>query len=240
MIKFRIQSLLIILVILFGFACSPNTSDEITSGTLITGATLINPGAKTEIIPSSYLYFEGNEIISYGSMADAEELPNAATVIDASGKYIMPGLVDGFATLNNQAYANAYLYKGITTILEVDEFRRGPFYDKANPSPDTYRLDGIAEESMATEDLIPWIDSLYNNNIKVLLMMYSLTPEQTKIVYEHAHSLGMATIGEMATTTYAQGMGIGIDAFCTLLVIRWMLRLKKWLMQWHWNHSPTI
>jgi len=213
MIKFRIQLLLILLAMLFGIGCSTNTSDKIKSGTLITGATLINPESKTEIIPSSYLYFKENEIISYGAMKDEEDLPNAATIIDASGKFIMPGLVDGFATLNNQAYANAYLYKGITTILEVDGFRRGPFYDKASPSPDTYRLDGIAEESMATEDLIPWIDSLYNNNVQVLLMMYSLTPEQTKIVYEHAHSLGMATIGEMATTTYAQGMDIGIDAF---------------------------
>ena len=43
--------------------------------------------------------------------------------------------------------------------------------------------------------------------------MYSLTPEQTKMVYEHAKSLGMATIGEMAMTTYKEAMDIGIDAF---------------------------
>ncbi len=209
MIKFRFIQFVLILVLASSFSCT----NEVAKGTLIKGATLINPDVETEIIKSSYLYFVENKIISYGSMLDVENLPNAATIIDATGKYIMPGLIDGFATLNNQAYANAYLYKGITTILEVDGFRRGPFYATANPSPDMYRLDGIADEPMATEDLIPKIDSLHKANIKVLLMMYALTPEQTQIVYEHAHSLGMATIGEMATTTYKEAMQIGIDAF---------------------------
>ncbi len=182
-------------------------------GVLIINATLINPGQQTEIIEQAYLYFKNNEIVLYGSIANGVKMPNAKTIIDATGKYIMPGLIDGFATLNNQAYANAYLYKGVTTILEVDGFRRGPFYTNASPSPSIYRLDGIADEPMATEELIPKIDSLHNANVKVLLMMYALTPEQTMLVYEHAHSLGMATIGEMATTTYKQGMEIGIDAF---------------------------
>jgi Amidohydrolase family len=192
--------------------CSTNNDQEL-SGTLIKGATLINPGTKTEIIKSSYIFFKANEIIAYGDLASTEVLPKAAKIIDATGKFIMPGLIDGFATLNNQAYANAYLYKGITTILEVDGGRRGSFYAQASPSPDIYRLEGIAEEPMATDKLISTIDSLHTAKIKVLLMMYSLTPEQTKIVYEHAKSLGMATIGEMARTTYKEGMEIGIDAF---------------------------
>jgi len=194
------------------FSCATKPK-EATTGILIIGATLINPGTNTEVIESAYIYFIDNEIISYGSMAETDNLPSAVEIIDASGKYIIPGLIDGFATLNNQAYANAYLYKGITTILEVDGGRRGPFYEKSNPSPDIYRLEGIAQEPMATEKLIPTIDSLYKANIKVLLMMYSLTPEQTKMVYEHANSLGMATIGEMAMTTYKEAMDIGIDAF---------------------------
>ena len=124
MINLKFTFLLTIGIAFFFQSCSEQKKGE---GTIIINATLINPDTETELIEKSYLYFEGNEIISYGSMADVEELPKAATVIDASGKFIMPGLVDGFATLNNQAYANAYLYKGITTILEVDGFRRGPF-----------------------------------------------------------------------------------------------------------------
>ncbi len=182
-------------------------------GTLITGATLINPGATTEVIAPAYVYFKGREIIAYGNLNEAGDLPRAAKTIDATGKYIMPGLVDGFATLNNQAYANAYLYKGITSIIEVDGGRRGPFYARANPTPDIYRLEGLAAEPMPTDKLLPAIDSLHKAGIKVLLMMYGLTPGQARLVYEHAKALGMATIGELGHTTYKEGMAIGIDAF---------------------------
>ena len=212
MIQTRYSKFLILVLSLTIFSCSTK-EDKKVSGTLITGATLINPGTKTEIIKSSFLYFEGNKIISYGSIAEIESLPLAAEVIDAKGKFIIPGLIDGFATLNNQAYANAYLYKGVTTILEVDGFRRGPYYPDANPSPDIFRLEGVGEEPTTDEDLISKIDSLHEADFKVLLMMYALTPAQTKMVYDHAKSLGMATIGELGMTTYKEGMEIGIDAF---------------------------
>jgi hypothetical protein len=212
MLNYKFSKALPLYIILALISCKSEPEEKLT-GTLIKGATLINPGTNTEVIESAYIYFIDNEVISYGSIAESDNLPSAAEIIDARGKFIIPGLIDGFATLNNQAYANAYLYKGITTILEVDGGRRGPFYEKSNPSPDIYRLEGIAQEPMATEKLIPTIDSLYKANVKVLLMMYSLTPEQTKIVYEYAKSLGMATIGEMAMTTYEEAMAIGVDAF---------------------------
>ncbi len=180
---------------------------------LIEGATLINPSDKTEIIESSYVYLLGNTIISYGELKDKPSDLIARKTIDAKGKYIMPGIIDGFATLNNQAYANAYLYKGITSIIEVDGFRRGPFYPDANPSPQIYRLEGVGEEPATNEELIKRIDSLYDANFRVLLMMYALTPDQTKMVYDYAKKKGMATIGEMGMTTYKEGMDIGIDAF---------------------------
>lgn len=180
---------------------------------LIEGATLINPSEKTEIIASSYIYILGKTIISYGKLSEKPSKLTARKTINAKGKYLMPGIIDGFATLNNQAYANAYLYKGITSIIEVDGFRRGPFYPDANPSPQIYRLEGVGEEPATNEELLKRIDSLYDANFRVLLMMYSLTPDQTKMVYDYAKKKGMGTIGEMGLTTYKEGMDIGIDAF---------------------------
>ncbi len=209
---YPVRSVLSISLLCIGLLLGCNNTTKQKSGTLITHTTLINPGTHIEVIKDAYVYFSGNRIISYGAMGKTP-LPEAAQLIDATGKYTMPGLIDGFATLNNQAYANAYLYKGITTILEVDGGRRGTYFVDATPAPDVYRLEGIAEAPMPTEKLEPTIDSLYNAGVKVLLMMYGLTPEQTKLVNDYAHSLGMATIGEMATTTYAQGMDIGLDAF---------------------------
>jgi len=191
-------------------ACSP---EPIKNSLLIEGATLIDPGKNIEIIPSSYLYIENGTIVSYGGLAEKPNDLVAEKTITAKGKYLMPGLIDGFATLNNQAYANAYLYKGVTTILEVDGYRRGPFYPNANPGPGIYRLEGVGEEPTTDAELLSKIDSLHNADYKVLLMMYALTPDQTKKVYAHAKSLGMATIGEMGLTTYKQAMAIGLDAF---------------------------
>jgi len=198
--------------LLFLFLISCHSEPEKDS-VLIEGATLINPSDKTEIIETSYVYILGNTIISYGDLKDKPSDLIARKTIDAKGKYIMPGIIDGFATLNNQAYANAYLYKGITSIIEVDGYRRGPFYPDANPSPQIYRLEGVGEEPATNEELIKRIDSLYNANFRVLLMMYSLTPDQTKMVYDYAKKKGMGTIGEMGLTTYKEGMDIGIDAF---------------------------
>ncbi len=189
------------------------TSEIKKDSLLIEGATLINPSNATEIIENSYVYIEGKTIISYGSLEQKSSALMAEKNISAKGKYLIPGIIDGFATLNNQAYANAYLYKGITSIIEVDGFRRGPFYPNANPSPQIYRLEGVGEEPATNEELIKRIDSLYDANFRVLLMMYSLTPDQTKMVYEYAKKKGMATIGEMGLTTYKEAMDIGIDAF---------------------------
>ena len=193
-------------------ACSPKPTPKLGS-ILIEEATLINPGETTEIIESSYIYIEGDMIVSYGSFNEKPKDLVAEKTINATGKYIMPGLIDGFATMNNQAYANAYLYKGITSIIEVDGYRRGPYFPDANPTPKIYRLEGVGEEPTTDQALIMAIDSLYDANYRVLLMMYALTPNQTKMVYEHAKAIGMATIGEMGKTTYKEGMEIGINAF---------------------------
>jgi len=191
-------------------ACSPTPSKD---SLLIVGATLINPGNPIEVIHSSYVYIEKSTIISYGSLEEKPSDLISEKTINAKGKYLMPGLIDGFATLNNQAYANAYLFKGVTSIIEVDGYRRGPFYPNADPRPGIYRLEGIGGEPATDAELISSIDSLHTADYKVLLMMYALTPDQTKKVYLYAKSLGMATIGEMGLTSYKQGMDIGLDAF---------------------------
>ena len=189
------------------------TSEIKKDSLLIEGATLINPSSTSEIIENSYVYIEGKTIISYGILKEKPSNLIAKKTISAKGKYLMPGIIDGFATLNNQAYANAYLYKGITSIIEVDGYRRGPYFPDANPTPEIYRLEGVGEEPATDEELISKIDSIYNADYRVLLMMYALTPNQTKMVYDYAKKKGMATIGEMGMTTYKEGMDIGIDAF---------------------------
>jgi len=134
-------------------------------------------------------------------------------IIDATGKYIMPGLTDGFTVLNNQSYANAFLYMGITDIIGVESERRGPFYHDANPAPNIHMLDQVGEDPVTDAQIIDSIAKQAKKGIDVLLLMYKLTPHQIKLALNEAHKYGMGTIGELGYTTYKQGMVMGIDAF---------------------------
>ncbi len=199
------------ILVLFILGCEKDSPEKYSL--LIKGATIINPDTETEIIPESFILIDSNKIKSYGKL---ENLPESIVVqkeVTAFGKFVVPGLVDGFATINNQSYANAYLYKGITSLITVDGYRRGPFFGQGNPSPDLYRLESVGDTPISDEELYNRIDSLNNKGFRILLLMYGLTPEQTQMAHEKAKSLGFGTIGELGRTTYEQGIGIGIDAF---------------------------
>ncbi len=184
--------------------------------TVIKGATIISTGDNgkdKQDIPNSYIILEGDEIIEVGSLADRKKFPRKAKIIKAKGKYIVPGLIDGFAAINNQKYANAYLYMGVTSIISVDGFRRGPFFGEGNPAPHIYRLDGVGEERTTDEELLVAIEEKREKGIKVLLIMYGLTPNQIALSMKKAEEYGMATIGELGFTSYLQGMKLGVNAF---------------------------
>lgn len=148
------------------------------------------------------------KIVDVSSLSD-----NQPNIIDASGKYILPGLTDGFAVINNQNYANAFLYMGITDVIGVESFRRGKFYHNANPSPNVHMLESVGDKPVTNQQLLDSIHKLHNNGIEVLLMMYKLTPEQLELAHNEAKKLGMGTIGELGFTSYKKGMDLGVDAF---------------------------
>ena len=64
-------------------------------------------------------------------------------MIDCTGKFLIPGLVDGFAGMNSQGQANANLYMGVTTVVARSDNRRGIIDFAANPSPHLYLIDSV-------------------------------------------------------------------------------------------------
>ncbi|MEE9374685.1 MAG: hypothetical protein V3V00_16640 [Saprospiraceae bacterium] len=154
-----------------------------------------------------------NEVIEWvGQCAEMPTIPKNSTIIDASGKFVIPGLFDGFAAINNQSYCNAFLYMGITNIISVDGGRRGKFYGNGNPSPNIYRLEGIGAEKINTDTLLSQMENFHSQGYKVMLLMYGLTPKQIKTAIKKAEMLDLATIGEMGYTTYKEGFDLGLDA----------------------------
>ncbi len=208
----RLFSLFFLLWLLIGCKQKQQIADTI----FIKGATLINlqnEEGQYYDIPNGFIHFKANEIIALGSFDDNTIIPASARIIDASGKFILPGLIDGFATLNNQSQANAYLAKGVTTIVGVDGGRRGWFYPNAKPSPDFYRLESVGDENKSDSAHIEDLRDLHKEGYKIALFKYQLRPNQVRLLHEEAKKLGMGTIGELGHTSYAEGIDIGLDAF---------------------------
>ena len=169
-------------------------------------------GRSTADIEDAVVILEDGEIKAVGRR-DAIPVPAGAREIDVSGRFIVPGLVDGFAALNNQAYANAYLASGVTSIISVDGGRRGGLFLDGDPGPEIYRLDSVGYERAPLEEHMATTDRLAAEGIKILLLMYKLPPEQLEALAEQARSHGMGTIGELGLASYRQGIEAGLDAF---------------------------
>ena len=73
--------------------------------------------------------------------ASALPMPKGARVIDCTGRFIIPGLVDGFAGMSSQAEANANLYMGVTTVVARADSERGYIDIADKPSPHLYLID---------------------------------------------------------------------------------------------------
>jgi len=204
---------ILILVLVSVYGCNNNDDGKYL---LIKGACLINIGQgdedsiKTE---NSYILIKDGIIEQYGVYSENERFPNNIKVIDASGKYIIPGLVDGFAVQNNQDYANAYLFMGVTSIIGVGGGRRGEIFQEANPQPEIYMLESIGDDLKSTEEHLSDLQKLYEQGFKVALLKYALKPDQVMAIKARAKELEMACIGELGHTSYRQGVEIGVEAF---------------------------
>jgi hypothetical protein len=203
----------------------------------LVGATVVDVSAfgtsAVDIRDAAVIVEDGR--VTYVGARRTTRIPRGAVVIDVTGKFIVPGLHDVFATINNQAYANALLYMGVTSIVGLDEpeGRRGALFTSAVPSPRIYRLDAIRGydatgltppvrgfpdlvargRKMSAAELTKQVDDLARDGVKVLLLHYPMSPDQVRVVAAHAREIGLATIGELGATTYPEAMAAGVMAF---------------------------
>jgi hypothetical protein len=184
---------------------------------VLSGGTLLDLsdfGKSTRDIRDAVVVMRGDRIEAAGPRS-AIAIPGDAQVVDAAGGYIVPGYFDAFATVNNQSQANAYLYMGVTSIVGIHDpgGRRGPLFTSANPGPTIYRLERITGAGLDERALGADVDRAAASGAKVLLLYYSLTPKQVALVAKRGRELGLATIGELGTTTYREAIDADVMAF---------------------------
>jgi len=188
----------------------------------LTGGTIVDVssfGTSTHDIPESVVLIREGRIAASGPRSEVR-IPRNADVVDVNGKYLLPGLIDGFAGLNSQAQANAYLYMGVTSIVGVEDDRRGKLLLYAHPSPRIYPLDtaGIGEKegrnvALPEAEALADLEATSRRGVKVLLVYYPVPPPLARSLVARAKRLGMATIGELGETSYPAAIESGIQAF---------------------------
>ena len=194
------------------FICS--TMYGQSSTLVLTGGTVIDVsdfGKSREDIHNAVIIIQGDKIAEVGKK-NTVQIPKDAQIIDVTGKYVLPGLIDGYAALDNQAFANAYLYMGVTSIVGCYGYRRNPLCTDADPCPNIYLYGDVGHFEITTEDMLKQIEEHAKNDVKFLNLMYALTPEQIRLAVEKAHKLSMPTIGEFAKLSYEEALELGIDA----------------------------
>jgi hypothetical protein len=204
---------------------------------VLSGGTLIDVtawGHSANDIPDSVVFIRDGHVISIG-LRGVVPIPKGARVIDCTGKYLIPGLVDGFAGMNSQAQANANLYMGVTTVVAAQDERRGLIDLHANPTPHLYLLDSIGSTDdwsllihqpewaeklkdppqrsveLSPEDTARQLQETAKLGTKVLWLGHDLTAANTQWIIERAHQMGMITYGEFISTPYRVGVRDGVD-----------------------------
>jgi len=179
-------------------------------------------------------------IIQNGKITDVGsrfliQVPKGAQVIDCTGKFIVPGLIDGFTGMNSQGQASAHLYMGVTTIVASGDGHRGHIDFSANPSPHLYLLDSVGSTDnwsllmghdnwtaklregarpaeLAPEDTANQISATAHLGTRVLWLGWNITAANTQWIISRARQMGLVTYGEFISTPYSVGIDAGVDA----------------------------
>ncbi len=198
----------------------------------LTGATIIdvtNYGDHRNDLQNQTVIIQNGKIKKTGNKKIIK-IPANAEIIDVTGKYIIPGLIDGFSVLNNQGQANAHLYMGVTTItcpFNGDE-RRGDFFAGSNPSPHVqltadipgFELDSLeyngklSPESFARIDhKLDNLDSLKAAGFTTILAHHRFPQELLTKLMQQAKANKISVIGELNSAPYQSALDAGFNSF---------------------------
>jgi hypothetical protein len=213
---------------------NPNPPLVLAGGTIID---LTEWGHSANDIQDAIVYIRDGHILAVGPRS-ALPIPKGSRVIDCTGKYLIPGLIDGYAGLNSQGQASANLYMGVTTVVAAQDDRRGIIDQHASPTPHLYLLDSIGSTDdwsllinrpewakkladpkgppghpieLTPEDTARQLADTAKLGTRVLLLGHDLTAANTQWIIDHAHQIGLITYGEFISTPYKVGIQDGVD-----------------------------
>ena len=216
---------------------SAHPQGEPVAPLVLAGGTVIdvsNWGHSARDIPDAIVVIREGKITEVGLPGEVP-IPKGARIIDCIGKFLIPGLIDGYAGLNSQAQANANLYMGVTTVVARADYQRGFIDSNAQPSPHVYPIDsiGVTDNWSLLARQPEWVSKLREGphpaelspqdtarqmvdtahlGTRVLLLTAHLTAANSQWIIARAHEMGLVTYGIFVATPYRVGVEAGVDA----------------------------
>jgi imidazolonepropionase-like amidohydrolase len=189
---------------------SKGISGSRVSTLAIVGATLIDGTGAPPFSDSAIVLHKGR-IVAVGPRARVK-IPRHAQVIDAAGKFLLPGLWDMHAHFEQVEWGPIYLAAGVTTVRDCgNEFEfitavRDAIAQGRGLGP-RLLLAGIVDGSGplalgvervdTPEQAKMWVDRYHAANFQQMKIYSSVKLKELKAVTDEAHHLGMTVTGHI-------------------------------------------
>jgi len=186
----------------------------------IVGATLID-GTGTAPLPDSAVVIHNGRVVAVGPRSEVR-IPKKAIVLDAKGRFILPGLWDMHAHFEQVEWGPIYLAAGVTTVRDCgNEFEfitavrdavaqgrgLGPRLLLAGIVDGTGPLALSVQHVDTPEQARMWVDRYHAAGFQQMKIYSSVKLENLKAVADEAHRLGMTVTGHVPE---------GLNAFQTI------------------------
>lgn len=222
----------------------------------ITGATLID-GTGGSSLQDATILIEGGRIKAVGTR-EAVSIPLPAEVLEASGKFVIPGLIDSHVHLTGGgrdglegALLRLYLAHGVTTVrdlggsLETILSVRRKVEQGELIGPRIYTSGPILGGSsgppvslMSACKLREYVRKLARSGVDLIKIYDSLSPAAARSIIDAAHKEGLRVTGHIPEgMTTAEAAEAGMDGFEHVEFLVWQApvefveqgELQKWL-----------
>jgi len=210
---------------------APQVTLVLTGGTVVD---VTNWGDSARDLENAVVIVSGGRITDVG-VAGTVQIPKGAQIVDCTGKFIIPGLIDGYAGMNSQAQANANLYMGVTTVVARADAQRGFIDFGAHPSPHIYPIDSVGATDdwsllarkpewvgklragahpveLNPEDTARQIADTAQLGTRVVLIGPVVTAANAQWIIARAHELHLIAYGDFMATPDRVGDEAGVDA----------------------------
>lgn len=190
----------------------------------IVGATLID-GTGAPPTRNSALVLRGGKIVAIGRR-DQVTIPDDADTVDASGKWVIPGLVDLHVHLDEDISPTAYLLFGVTSVRDfgsrlVTLQRLRARAARGEPMPYLYWMGRNIDQdkpswwgavAVKSPGEVPdLLDDMARQGVDGVKLYVAAGPEVTRAVIQVAHRRGWPVTGHLERTRPSEAARMGID-----------------------------